>query len=101
MAVLKDFRTIPELFEFLTEDYGKNSDRFVMMRKVNDKYEGITYPQFREQTEIFALGLAALGVKQGDKVAIISENRPEWVYSDMAILGLGAVDVPLVSFSYC
>jgi long-chain acyl-CoA synthetase len=95
MAVLKDFRTIPELFEFLTEDYGKNSDRFVMMRKVNDKYEGITYPQFREQTEIFALGLAALGVKQGDKVAIISENRPEWVYSDMAILGLGAVDVPL------
>jgi long-chain acyl-CoA synthetase len=95
MAVLKDFRTIPELYEFLTEDYGKNSDRFVMMRKVNEKYEGITYPQFKEQTETFALGLAALGIKSGDKVAIISENRPEWVYSDMAILGLGAVDVPL------
>jgi long-chain acyl-CoA synthetase len=95
MAVLKDFRTIPELYEYLTEDYGKNSDRFVMMRKVNEKYEGITYPQFKEQTETFALGLAALGIKSGDKVAIISENRPEWVYSDMAILGLGAVDVPL------
>jgi long-chain acyl-CoA synthetase len=95
MALLKDFRSIPELYQFLTEDYGKNSNRFVMMRKVNDKYEGITYPQFKEQTETFALGLAALGLKRGDKAAIVSENRPEWVYSDMAILGLGAVDVPL------
>lgn len=95
MAVLKNFRTIPELFEFLTEDYGKNSDRFVMMRKINDKFEGITYPEFREATESLALGIAALGVKRGDKVAIISENRPEWVYTDMALLALGAVDVPL------
>jgi long-chain acyl-CoA synthetase len=95
MAVLKDFKTIPELYEFLTEDYGKNSSRFVLKRKVNDKYEGITYPQFKEQVETLALGLAALGVKSGDKVAIISENRPEWVYSDLAILGLGAIDVPL------
>jgi long-chain acyl-CoA synthetase len=95
MAILKDFRTIPELFEYLTDDYGKNSSRFVMMKKVNNKYEGITYPQFKEETETFALGLAALGIKSSDKVAIISENRPEWVYSDMAILGLGAIDVPL------
>lgn len=95
MAVLKNFRTIPELFEFLTEDYGKNSDRFVMMRKINDKFEGITYPEFRKNTELFALGMAALGVKKGDKVAIISENRPEWVYTDMGLLGLGAIDVPL------
>jgi long-chain acyl-CoA synthetase len=95
MSVLKNFRTIPDLYDFLTEDYGKDSNRFVMMSKINDKYEGITYPEFKEETETLALGLAALGVKHGDKVAIISENRPEWVYSDMAILGLGGIDVPL------
>ncbi|MCJ7552746.1 MAG: long-chain fatty acid--CoA ligase, partial [Ignavibacteriaceae bacterium] len=39
--------------------------------------------------------LSFLGVKKDDKVAIISENRPEWVYGDFAILGLGAIDVPL------
>ena len=55
----------------------------------------ITYKEFEERTENFAYGLSALGIKKDDKIAISSENRPEWVYSDMAILGLGAIDVPL------
>lgn len=95
MPVLKVCETIPELFEFLTEDYAKKTKSFVMMHKVDGKYQGITYEQFREETENFAYGLAELGVVSKDKVAIISENRPGWVYSDMAILGLGAIDVPL------
>ena len=95
MALLKACKTIPELYEFLTEDYGKQAKNFLMMRKVNKKFLGITYSEFKEQTENFAYGLASFGIKAGDKVAIISENRPEWVFSDMAILGLGAVDVPL------
>jgi long-chain acyl-CoA synthetase len=49
----------------------------------------------KEETDSFAFGLASLGIKKEDKIAIIAENRPEWVYSDMAILGLGAIDVPL------
>ena len=36
-----------------------------------------------------------LGVKRGDRIAIISENRPEWSLVDLAILGLGAVNVPI------
>jgi long-chain acyl-CoA synthetase len=88
-------KTIPELFEYLTEDYGKKNDRPVMYKKINDKFEGIKYSEFKVETERFAFGLAALGVKKDDKIAIISENRPEWVYADMAILGLGAVDVPI------
>jgi len=66
-----------------------------MYRKVDNKYEGISYAEFKDQTDNFAFGLAALGIIKDDKVAIISENRPEWVYSDIAILGLGAVDVPI------
>jgi len=89
------YNTIPELYEYLTEVFGKSSDKCLMYRKVNDKFEGITYQKFKEETDSFANGLAALGVKKDDKIAIISENRPEWVYSDMAILGLGAIDVPL------
>ncbi len=88
-------KTIPELYEYLTEDYGKADDRFVMYRKINNQFEGIRYSEFKEETDKFASGLAALGVKQKDNVAIISENRPEWVFADMAILGLGAVDVPI------
>lgn len=95
MALLANFKTIPELFAFLTEDYGKRTTKNLMYRKVAGKFEGISYAEFKEQTENIAFGLSALGVKKDDKVAIISENRPEWVYSDMAILGLGAVDVPI------
>ncbi len=95
MALLANFKTIPELFIFLTEVYGKKITRNLMYRKVNNKYEGISYSEFKEQTENIAFGLSALGIRKDDKVAIISENRPEWVYSDMAILGLGAVDVPI------
>src|SRR5665647_2932073 len=93
MALLKANKTIPELFVFLTEEY--KVDKKFLFRKVNGVFEGISYQEFKVETENFALGLAALGVKRGDKVAIMAENRPEWVYSDMAILGLGAVDVPL------
>ena len=42
-----------------------------------------------------ALGLAELGVKSGDRVAVISENRPEWSLTDLALLSLRAVNVPI------
>lgn len=95
MALLKNFNTIPELFIFLTEEYGKNLERPLLKNKINKEWVGISYTQFKTETENLALGLASLGVKRGERVAIISENRPEWVYADMAILGLGAIDVPL------
>ncbi len=95
MSLLRANKTIPELYTFLTEEFGKDMTRPVMMRKVEGVYEGITYTEFKEQTDSLAYGLAALGIKKADKIAIISENRPEWVYSDMGILALGAVDVPM------
>src|ERR1017187_5381558 len=93
MALLKANKTIPDLFVFLTEEY--KVDKKILFRKINGGYEGVNYNEFKLETENLALGLAALGIKRGDKVAIMAENRPKWVYSDMAILGLGAVDVPL------
>lgn len=42
-----------------------------------------------------ALGLAELGIKAGDRVALLSENRPEWSIADLAMLSLGAVNVPI------
>jgi len=95
MALLKSCSTIPELYQFLTEEYKPEAERFVLHRKVEGKYKGITYNELKEETNSFAYGLSSLGVGKGDKVAIISENKPEWVYSDFAILELGGIDVPL------
>ena len=99
MPALNNFKTIPELYFFLTEEYGPKSEHGAFMQKINGKYEDISYATFKEETESLANGLASLGVKRDDKVAIIGENRPEWVYSDLAILGLGAVDVPIYPIS--
>jgi long-chain acyl-CoA synthetase len=95
MAILKDFKTIPELFHFITGEFGQAQKKPVLRHKVEGNYVDISYNQFHDEVESFAFGLSSLGVKRHDKVAIISENRPEWAYSDFAILGLGALDVPL------
>lgn len=87
--------TIPRLYKYLTETLANQTTKPLMKHKVDGKYVPISYDEFKEQTDNLAFGLASLGVKAEDKVAIISENRPEWVYSDMAILSLGAIDVPL------
>lgn len=95
MSIPATFKTIPHLFRYLTEEYSKETSSYILKHKVDGKYVGITYDQLREETELLANGLAYLGIKNNDKVSIISENRPEWVYSDFAILGLGGIDVPL------
>ena len=99
MPLYKDFKTIPQLFNILTLEFGKGKERPVLKYKVDDNWNSITYDQLYEETVNFACGLATLGVRKEVKVAIIAENRPEWVFSDMAILGLGAIDVPLYPIS--
>ncbi|GJQ63412.1 MAG: AMP-dependent synthetase [Melioribacteraceae bacterium] len=95
MALIRDFKTIADIFYILAKEYGPKQTKPMLMQKVDGKFEGISYSEVAEHVERFAAGLASMGVKRNDNVAIISENRPEWVYSDLAILGLGAVDVPL------
>lgn len=94
MPVVVSFSTIPELFANITSRFAGES-RPVIMHKLSGGYVGIGYSDFYNQVNRFAAGLASLGVKQGDRIAIIAENRPEWVVSDQAIVGLGAVDVPV------
>src|ERR671914_1136439 len=66
---------------------------------VNLKREGqwIHLPSEAIETRIraVALGLSSLGVRKGDRVALLSENRPDWSVTDLAILSLGAVNVPI------
>ncbi|MFA3781515.1 long-chain fatty acid--CoA ligase [Melioribacteraceae bacterium 4301-Me] len=99
MPILKDFKTIPQLFKIITLEFGRSQNRALLKTKENNQWKEITFDEVYHNTEDLALGLVTLGVRKEDKVAIISENRPEWVYADMAILGLGAIDVPLYPIS--
>ncbi|MDR0998172.1 MAG: long-chain fatty acid--CoA ligase [Treponema sp.] len=53
-----------------------------------------TYRQFYEEIRHIAGGLLELGLKRGDHVGIVSDNRQEWMVTDFGILSVGAIDVP-------
>jgi long-chain acyl-CoA synthetase len=58
-------------------------------------YHDISWTDYREKADKAAGGLIQLGVQHGDRIAILSENRYEWMIADQAILATGAADVPL------
>jgi long-chain acyl-CoA synthetase len=59
------------------------------------KWHNIPAPEFVERVQNTAIGLASLGVRPGDRIVLLSENRPEWSIADLAILSLGAINVPI------
>lgn len=85
-------KSIPENFFEAVEKF---SQKTALLYKKEGVYFPITYQEFAEKVKIFAAGLQKLGVKKGDKVAILSENRPEWAISDLAIMLTGAIVAPL------
>ena len=72
----------------------RNLDQIMLYREAG-KWLPITSRQFGQSVARSARTLHAWGIRHGDRVAILSENRPEWPTADMATLLLGAVTVPL------
>ena len=90
-----DFRTLPELFSSVFSHYREDDSKFPIARKINGVYEPISYRSLEEDIDHFASFLKQNGVTAKDRVAILSENRPGWYLADMAILNIGAINVPL------
>ncbi|MDE0545716.1 long-chain fatty acid--CoA ligase [Microbacterium sp. C7(2022)] len=73
----------------------ERSDHTALRVKRAGVWQDITWANYRDAAERIAFGLAALGVCAGDRVAIQSENRPEWLFTDVASSALRAVIVGL------
>lgn len=84
--------TIPLMFFARANKYG---NRHALKVKRQGKYCDISWLEFEDRVKNLAYGLLVLGLKPGDKVGLLSENRPEWAYSDLAVLSIGCADVPL------
>ncbi|HEX2934163.1 MAG TPA: AMP-binding protein [Bacteroidales bacterium] len=85
-------KALTHLFE---ECVSKYPDNPLMWEKTTDKFEAATYAQIREKVYQFTAGLMAMGVNKGDRIALLSEGRNDWVISELGILYAGAVNVPL------
>ena len=84
--------TLNQVFRNRTNKYG---DRFCVEKKLNGKWETATWREYYERARNTGLGLYGLGVQKGDMVAILSQNRLEWIYTDMGALGIGACVIPI------
>ena len=83
---------LAEMFFSTAERLG---DRTAYMHKPDNEYLTISFNEAKEDVQKIAAGLSSLGIKAGDKVALISPNRYEWAFTDYAILTLGAITVPI------
>lgn len=86
--------TVPQRFAAMAERYPSRPALSSKPPKAKE-WQTLTYAQIAAQVKRVALGLQALGIAPGDRVALLSENRPEWVIADLAILSAGAVSVPI------
>jgi len=85
-------RTLPQLFEDSVSTYPNN---VLMWEKKDGRYQGTTYLDARTLVHRFAAGLKALGLGKGDRAALISEGRNDWLVSELGVLYNGAVNVPI------
>ncbi len=84
--------TICAKFLETTERY---ANKVAILYPKNGQWLEVTWASYLETVEHLAAGLHSLGVRAGDRVAIMAETRPEWAYADLATLGLGAITVPV------
>lgn len=83
------------IFDFITESLLRYNKEAVFFRKIQGDWTGFSASDYIEKTDLIASGLLNLGLKPGENIVIISENRPEWNYADFAIMKCGMVGVPV------
>ena len=82
--------TVPKLFFHRVEKY---KDRVALRKKELGLWNKITWRQYGEMVRRVGIGLVALGLKPKDRVAIIGDSRPEWLYADLGNLSVNGVSV--------
>ncbi len=88
---LNEIKTLNELF--LQATAHAKPDCFLFKRE--GRYQGVSSQEALRKVAALASALSQLHVERGDRVAILSENRVEWALTDYALLGLGAIPVPI------
>ncbi|WP_084462804.1 AMP-dependent synthetase/ligase [Oceanibaculum pacificum] len=93
MAII-DYRTAQNLALMFFDQAEQMGDKPFLWAKQEGAYKPLSWREVDRQVRCLARALKAQGVGPGDRVVIVSENRPEWAIADLAIIACGAVTVP-------
>ncbi|HEX3954992.1 MAG TPA: long-chain fatty acid--CoA ligase [Stellaceae bacterium] len=85
------WRSLPAMFFDVAPE---RAARPFLWAKRERKYRSLSWTEATDQVSRLARGLVALGIEPGDRVALVAENRPEWIIADLAIMSAGAITVP-------
>ena len=91
-----EFNSVVKIFE---KQSSMLQDQPYLWRKIDDKYSSLSWKEVRSSVERFSTALKNLGILEGDRVVIVSENRPEWQIADLSIMAVGAISVPAYTTS--
>jgi long-chain acyl-CoA synthetase len=89
-----DYQALRSLPEMFFQQAARLSGNPFLWRKEDGAYRPLSYGDAGRQVSLLARGLIDLGVAPGDRVALVAENRPEWLIADHAIMAAGAITVP-------
>lgn len=84
--------TLTEVFEYIARVHNRPD---ILNYKRDGRWIPISSAEVVRRTRLIAAGLYSLGIRRGDRVAILSESRPEWTLTDAGCIFAGAVDVPI------
>ena len=91
-----NFNSVVSLFNHQCKEL---KDSPYLWRKVEGKYLSLSWLEVQKKVNALAKGLISLGILKGDRVVILSENRPEWQIADLAIMSIGGITVPAYTTS--
>jgi len=84
----------PSLVAMFFDRAGRGGEDPFLWRKADRSWQPLSWRQVANQVSALAHSLRELGLKEGDRVVLVSENRPEWCIADMGIMAAGCITVP-------
>jgi long-chain acyl-CoA synthetase len=89
-----NFSAWNSLTEMFFEQAGKLENRNFLWTKRDGAYRPLTWRDTAAAVKDLSRGLRSIGIERGDRIVLVSENRPEWLIADLAIMAAGAITVP-------
>ena len=84
----------PNLVTMFLTRVRENGEKPFLWNKRDGAWQSISYAEAARQVAALADSLKGIGLKPGDRVMLVSENRPEWLIADLGIMAAGCVTVP-------
>src|SRR5258705_3126377 len=84
-------RSLPAMFLAMAR---QRAQRPFLWAKRDGRYQSLSWAEAENAVTRLARALVSNGIEPGDRVALVSENRPEWIIADLAIMSAGAITVP-------